>query len=206
MLTPPTDYERGRGGTPLLTPLLPPDPNSSAPSLRHRARLLLSSDAKHYLVMLLVATDVGAALLDILLTLAACDLHRSDPSSHEWSRGLHLISLTFGWAFMAELGVSLWAFGAAFFTDWFHCFDAVVIVGSLVVDLFGEGTVVVEDLGGLVIGLRLWRVGKIVEELSVGVREREEALEEKVRALEREGEALRRRVEVLRGRRGYGGS
>ncbi|KAK0742834.1 hypothetical protein B0T18DRAFT_489738 [Schizothecium vesticola] len=126
--------------------------------------------------MILVAMDVGVALLDILLTLAACDLHHSEP--HEWSRGMHLISLAFGWAFMAELGVSLWAFGTEFFTDWFHCFDAVVIVGSLVVDVCGEG-VVVEDMGGLVIGLRLWRVGKIVEELSVGVRERREEMEEK---------------------------
>ncbi|KAK1828161.1 hypothetical protein QBC39DRAFT_385280 [Podospora conica] len=193
--------------TPSTTPLLyPPLLPHSPPSLRHRARTLLASDAKHYLVMFLVAVDVGAALLDILLTLAACDLHGHLPRSHEaWSRGLHAISLAFGWVFLGELGVCLWAFGAGFFKDWFHCFDALVIVGSLVVDGLGEG-VVVEDLGGLVIGLRLWRVGKIVEELSVGVREREEEREGRVRALERECEGLRRRVEVLRGRRGYGGS
>ena len=63
-----------------------------------------------------------------------------------------------------------------------------------------------EDVGALVIGLRLWRFVKIVEELSLGAAERLEEVEVKMADLERENAALRRRVEVFRNWRMYSGS
>ena len=58
----------------------------------------------------------------------------------------------------------------SFFTDWFHCLDAFVILASFIVDVLSHG--VLEEIASLVIILRLFRFVKIVEELSVGAAER----------------------------------
>ena len=95
-------------------PLLDSSPNAESLYTRRRrqTRALLTSDIKHYIVMGLVAMDVGAVMVDILLTLVACDLHQDDD---EWARdtreGLHFISTVFSCLFGAELTVTVWAFG-----------------------------------------------------------------------------------------------
>lgn len=60
---------------------------------------------------------------------------------------------------------------------------------SFVVDLFVRG--VVEDIVSIVIVLRLWRLVKIVQEVSVGAAERMEELEARVVQLEKENHELR---------------
>lgn len=60
---------------------------------------------------------------------------------------------------------------------------------SFVVDLFVRG--VVEDIVSIVIVLRLWRLVKIVQEVSVGAAERMEELEARVVQLEKENDELR---------------
>lgn len=73
---------------------------------------------------------------------------------------------------------------ASFFRSKFHCFDATVIVASFVIDVLLRG--ILEEVASLVIILRLWRVFKIIEELSVGAQEQTEALRERIELLERE--------------------
>jgi hypothetical protein len=89
---------------------------------RSQARALLSSRAKHYFVLALVALDVGAILADLFIALVACDL-RGKPGGGEEEGGgdpewaaqarevLHALALAFSAAFVAELGVTVWAFG-----------------------------------------------------------------------------------------------
>lgn len=72
----------------------------------------------------------------------------------------------------------------SFFRSKFHCFDATVIVASFVVDVLLRG--ILEEVASLVIILRLWRVFKIMEELSVGAQEQTEALRDRIEVLERE--------------------
>jgi len=69
---------------------------------------------------------------------------------------------------------------------------------SFVVDVFVHG--VLEEIGSLVIILRLWRLAKIVEELSVGASERMEDIEGKVGKLERENTDLKAQLDEMRGR------
>ena len=76
-----------------------------------------------------------------------------------------------------------------FFRSKFHCFDALVIVAGFVIDVLLRG--VLEEVAELVIVLRLWRVFKIIEELSVGAEEQMEGLNEKIEALEEENRDLR---------------
>lgn len=75
-----------------------------------------------------------------------------------------------------------------YFTDWFHCFDAIVILVSFVVDVLAHG--IVEEIGSLVIILRLWRFVKIVEELSVGAAERMESLQAELEKLQEENRVM----------------
>lgn len=56
---------------------------------------------------------------------------------------------------------------------------------------------VLEEIASLVIVLRLWRVVKIVEEMSVGAEEQMEELEAQVEKLERENAELEERLRAL---------
>lgn len=57
---------------------------------------------------------------------------------------------------------------------------------------------VIEEVASLVVILRLWRVVKIIEELSVGAQEQMEDLIEKVTDLQRENEELKAELEALK--------
>lgn len=81
-------------------------------SLRHRLAQRLSSRAKHYLIMALVALDVAAMLLNVFIKLIACEMHqRKEPWVKGVSEGLEATGLAISCVFMVELGMCLVAFG-----------------------------------------------------------------------------------------------
>ncbi|KAL2264930.1 hypothetical protein VTJ83DRAFT_7440 [Remersonia thermophila] len=171
---------------------------------RARAQTFLSSRVKHYFVLALVTLDVCAILADLLVALVACDLDQKDaPWVRTTSKVLYPLSLAFGSLFMAELLVTVWAFGWRYFKKWFHAFDAAVIVTSFVVDLATKG--IVEEIVSIVIVLRLFRLFKIVEEVSAGAAEEMEELHEEMKKLKAENHELRRDLEAARGGSGGGG-
>jgi len=79
---------------------------------RREAQAQLSTKKKHYAVMALVALDVSGILADIFVALIACDKHEQD---EEWVAdirdGLKTASLVLSCMFLAELLVTVWAFG-----------------------------------------------------------------------------------------------
>ncbi|KAL1872461.1 hypothetical protein VTK73DRAFT_1498 [Phialemonium thermophilum] len=160
---------------------------------RRWVRCILSSRKKHYATLLFVSIDVASILAEILIALITCDMGRRDePWVEPAEGGLQIVGLSFSSFFLLELLVTVWAFGPRYFSTWFHCFDGVVIVVSFVVDLLAHG--IVEEIASLVVGFRLWRFIKIVNELSVGASERIEEFEVKVRQLEHENAELRGRL------------
>ncbi|KAK4211098.1 ion transporter [Rhypophila decipiens] len=162
-----------------------------------RTREVLESKPMHYVILGLVALDVTAILADIFITLIACDLGKKDEEWIEWSEEiLYFVGLVFSSLFLVELMASVWVFGTSFFKDWFHCFDAFIIITSFVVDILTRG--IVEQIASLVIILRLWRLVKIVEELSVGASEQMEEIEAKVVELEAENTDLKMELARLR--------
>jgi voltage-gated hydrogen channel 1 len=101
---------------------------------------------------------------------------------------------------MVELLLSIFAFGFRdYFKSKFHCFDALIIIASFIVDVLLQGPL--EEVASLIIILRLWRVVKIIEELSVGAQEQMEGLEDRVAQLEKENQELRAQLDELRQRR-----
>ncbi|CAK7211325.1 hypothetical protein SCUCBS95973_001074 [Sporothrix curviconia] len=163
---------------------------------RRQSQHYLASTQKHYVILALVGLDVAAILTEILVSLVTCEMGTEDQS---WVdpvlEATKIAGLVISSLFLVELLATLWAFGWELFASWFHCFDAFVILVSFVVDVLAHG--VLEEIASLVIVLRLWRVVKIVEEMSVGAEEQMEELEAQVEKLERENAELEQRLRAL---------
>ncbi|KAK5277263.1 hypothetical protein LTR16_010023 [Cryomyces antarcticus] len=117
-----------------------------------------------------------------------------------------MVSLVFSCLFMIELVASIWAFGLSsshrpdqccfsYFNSCFHVFDAIVIIAGFTIDVLLRG--VLEEVASLLVILRLWRVFKIIEELSVGAEEQMETLQERIEMLEKENRNLEDDLRVL---------
>lgn len=76
------------------------------------------------------------------------------------------------------------------------CFDALVIIAGLIIDILLRGTL--EEIGSIVVVLRLWRVLKIIDELSAGAAEQMEPLTERIEDLESENKELKQALENWR--------
>jgi voltage-gated hydrogen channel 1 len=59
---------------------------------------------------------------------------------------------------------------------------------------------VLEEIGSLVVVLRLWRVFKIIEELSAGAEESMEPLQERLEETEKENRELKKEIQELKQR------
>jgi voltage-gated hydrogen channel 1 len=84
----------------------------------------------------------------------------------------------------------------SYFHSRFHCFDALVVVAGFIVDVLLHG--ILEEAASLIVILRLWRVFKIIEELSVGASEQTEELEHQVEELKNENGLLRKELERMK--------
>lgn len=191
-------------------PLLGHGENGNAQTTKRESlQRLLSSRKTHYLVLGLVALDVSALLGNIFLELIACDKSRgSEPWNTSLRAALTAAGLVFSCVFLLELAMCVLAFGIRFahlpeylrtaltvsryFTDWFHCIDAIVIIASFVVDLLSHG--IVEDIASLVIVFRLLRFVEVVEEMSLGAAVRMESMSVELDRLHEENAELRARL------------
>ncbi|KAJ3455360.1 hypothetical protein MRS44_013960 [Fusarium solani] len=135
-------------------------------------------------------------IADFILHLFKCEQAKSGP---DWNLALNIlgsVSLVFSCLFMIELIASVWAFGWNYFKSWFHCFDAFIVVAGFITDVVLHG--IIEEVASLIVVMRLWRVIKIIEELSVGAQERTEEMESRIDELRNENNLLRKEVSHLR--------
>lgn len=165
--------------------------------LRAKTRSFLSSKWGHYLVLFMVAVDVACIFADFLIELRVCELRERHqiPIDRGWGvaqEALGLIGLIFSCLFMLELIASVLSFGLGYFRSKFHVFDALVIVLAFILDVALRG--VVEELGSLVVVLRLWRVFKIMEEMGEVSAEMAERFEGELDDLRKENEVLKRKL------------
>jgi voltage-gated hydrogen channel 1 len=83
---------------------------------------------------------------------------------------------------------------ASYFRSKFHCFDAAVIIAGFIIDVVLKG--IIEEVASIVVILRLWRVLKIVEELSEAAEEQMEGLRDKISELEKANEELKHEMRL----------
>lgn len=84
---------------------------------------------------------------------------------------------------------------ARYFRPWFAKIDAAIIIGSFLIDTLTRG--IAEEIGSLIVILRLWRFVKIAEEFSLGASEQMETLQARIETLEQENSTLNLRVREL---------
>ena len=72
--------------------------------------------------------------------------------------------------------------------------DSIVILASFIVDVVEKG--ILEEAGSAIVILRLWRVFKIVEEVSNSAQEQIDAFTERIEKLEQENKNLKRELEI----------
>jgi len=73
-------------------------------------------------------------------------------------------------------------------------------VGGFIIDVCLRGTL--EEVGSLVVVLRLWRVFKIIEEFSAGAEEQMDALSERIGQLEMENSDLKKEIHAMQAKNG----
>ncbi|KAJ5368725.1 uncharacterized protein N7496_008485 [Penicillium cataractarum] len=168
---------------------------------RRSARDFLSSRWGHYLVLLLVTIDVCCSFAEFLIQLHLCELKQNGYAvGHEWAvieETLGITGLVISCLFMVELIVAALSFGTGYFSNWFHVFDSTVILVAFIIQVSLRG--VEEELGSLVIVLRLWRVFQIIEELKSASEDTMEQYEEEIERLRQENASLRQRLNLTQG-------
>ncbi|KAK5114948.1 hypothetical protein LTR85_009986 [Meristemomyces frigidus] len=189
-------------------PLLPSDrlahthhfTANTAASARRQTKRYLTSKTGHYSVLALVSVDISAIFADLILQLLTCEGRIPLKDGDKAQEVLGILSLVFSCLFMLELLASMWAFGLAYFNSKFHCLDAAVILAGFVLDVLLKG--ILEEIGSIVVVLRLWRVFKIIEELSAGAEEQMEPLQEHLEDLEKENHELKEQLAHLKMQQG----
>jgi len=166
---------------------------------REACRHYLSSKAGHYFVLGLVSLDVSAIIADFIIRLFKCEKEWGEQGWDEALDALGIVGLIFSTLFLIELLAAVWAFGSSYFHSKFHVFDAIVIVAGFTLDVLLHGPL--EEAASLIIILRLWRVFKIIEELSVGASEQIDHLSEEISLLQ--GEKIKLKQELLQSQRQY---
>ncbi|KAF2117661.1 hypothetical protein BDV96DRAFT_570641 [Lophiotrema nucula] len=170
--------------------------NSYSDTTRKQLYRFFNSKTFHYSILVLVSLDVACLFADIIINLLTCQNHT--PASSKALEALAYVSLAFSCIFVIELLASVWAFGREYFHSKFHIFDATIILASFIFELALQG--VTEEVASLIVILRLLRVVKIVDELSVGAEEQMKDLEERLATSEKANEELMDEVKRLRRR------
>ncbi|KAG2162464.1 hypothetical protein VTO58DRAFT_106044 [Aureobasidium pullulans] len=184
---------------PLLRESSPERTDSTFSTARRCTRRYLNSKFGHYAILLLVPLDCSCIFGEFVIQILTCEGRVSESKGDAAQEAIGIVGLVFSCLFTLELMASIWAFGFQYFRSKFHCFDATVIVASFVIDVLLRG--ILEEVASLVIILRLWRVIKIMEELSVGAQEQTEALRERIELLEHEKSQMEIELSALKANR-----
>ncbi|KAJ6104395.1 hypothetical protein N7523_010715 [Penicillium sp. IBT 18751x] len=185
---------------------------------RRSARDFLTSRWGHYLVLLLITIDVCCGFSEFLIQLHVCELKQNGHRvEREWGITEQALGVTgLGESLLAAYDLALtcgtvistfpetlhtgntltvWD---SYFSNWFHIFDSLVILVAFVIEVALHG--MEEELGSLVIVLRLWRVFQIIEELRSASEDTLEEYEDELKNLRQENAGLRQRLNLnLRG-------
>jgi len=168
---------------------------------RRDTRKFLSSKWGHYIVLVLVGLDVSSIFADFIVQIFTCEGKIPKDDGETTLEVLSIVSLIFSCLFVLELLARVWAFGLNYFRSKFHCFDAMIILTSFVIDVLLRG--ILEEVASIVIVLRLWRVFKIIEELSVSAEDQMEELQLRLEAAEQEQAQMEAELSRLKTQYGH---
>ncbi|KZV88314.1 hypothetical protein EXIGLDRAFT_839343 [Exidia glandulosa HHB12029] len=173
MSTPPTEQD----------PLLPTssnghDDDAAGPPRSHRRQSLarrLDSNAMHWTVLGLVFVDIAIVVADLSYTFLTERCPPKTGPSPLWLYILQNVSKVITGLFVAEIPLEIYAYGWHFYNPLkfpLHAFDLLVIVATFVFEMVLSGKE--QEIAGLVVLLRLWRLVRLAGGVALGVGKWEE--------------------------------
>jgi len=176
--------------------------NKVAPrSWRAATAHFLEHPLLHKVVIALIAVDAACVLTDLAYTFLTPDCPA--PESPEWLEVLSHISLVITTFFLIEIPLTLWALGIQHMNPFgpvqhasLHLFDAIIILTTFALEALLGGKE--QELAGLLIILRLWRLVKLVGGVAVGVGEFDEQTLEELAETRRELEKTKAELATAR--------
>ncbi|KAG5272806.1 hypothetical protein AALO_G00169500 [Alosa alosa] len=129
---------------------------------------LYSSERFQIVVVCMVILDAVFVLCELLMDLS---IIQAD-AGHIAPQVFHYLSLAVLTFFMVELAGKMYAYRLDFFKHKFEVFDGMVVVVSFILDIVYISREDAFDGMGLLILLRLWRVGRIVNGVLMSVKNR----------------------------------
>ncbi|XP_044146545.1 voltage-gated hydrogen channel 1-like [Bufo gargarizans] len=167
-----------------------PDSITSSYSFRDNLRWLLSCHKFQIVIVCLVILDAIFVLIEVLLDLEL--LHNKVDDIVP--KIFHCLSISILSFFLLEILGKLYAFRLELLHHKFEVFDAVIVIISFIIDVVYITREDIFNAVGLLILLRLWRVGRIVNGVILSVKSR---AEEKIHKLKEKQETLLARVSQL---------
>lgn len=170
---------------------------------QHHTGEALESKRVHRFIIFLILIDSLCVITDLAYVFLTPQCGRDEDELPEWLEVLTRISLTITTIFLVEIPVAIWAFSWEYYNPFckryphsgFHLFDAVVILGSFIVEVFLKGRD--RELASLIIVFRLWRIVKVVGGVAVGVSEYNEEAVKELKHSQGEIARLRSRIQEL---------
>ncbi|KAK9351823.1 hypothetical protein V1505DRAFT_357356 [Lipomyces doorenjongii] len=147
--------------------------------LNKSIRYFHESRMSHVFVIGLVIAEALLTLTELYLELYACEHHETLENLRDALPVIGGMSLAIATLFVIELSSALYVYGFAYFTGkgrWLRILDAVVILGSFIVEIMAHGPLA--EAVELIVVLRFWRIGKVAEESYSETKEKIEHLEE----------------------------
>jgi len=148
---------------------------------RQKTAHILEHPTLHKIVIALIAIDATCVLIDLgynFLNNANC-LPPSKEHDPIWMAILSHISLVITSLFLVEIPLTLWALGLQHVNPFgpvphafLHLFDWIIIITTFILEVVLRGKE--QELAGLLVVLRLWRLVKLVGGVAVGAGELEE--------------------------------
>lgn len=188
-------------------PLLPVNSRSEItnddirPGHREKIATVLESRRLHQTVITFITVDAVCVLADLTYTFLhdSCNGSEEDP---EWLKAFSTVSLTITSLFLVEIPLTIYAFGIQFYNplgsrlhSGLHFFDALVIIITFILEAVLRGKE--QELAGLLVILRLWRLVKLVGGVAVGAGEINEETDKELWEAREKVKALQNRVQQL---------
>jgi len=152
----------------------------------------LESQNVHKLIITLIIIDAICVITDLGYVFLSPRCDAEGEELPPWLEALSYVSLVINSLFLIEIPLATWSFGWRYYSPFspifqhsgFHLFDALIVLGTFIFEVALRGRE--EELAGLLVILRLWRIVKVVGGVAVGVSEYNEdaAKEIKIQQLE----------------------
>lgn len=146
-------------------------------TIRQRLEVVIHSHKFQVLIIVLVIFDILLVLAELLFDLEIVQLEKKHQETVP--EVLHYCSIFILSLFIIEIMLRLFVMRLSFFTHKLEVFDALIVIVSFVLDVVFRNRQDAASGVGLLVILRLWRIGRIINGIVLSVKRQAEKRIEK---------------------------